>query len=108
MKDWMSKIETWRLHSDHRDLERWARIRAQGQARYIVNGALTIGLFIMLMNDIIDGGFGIRIVLSAHLTGAAVAWFTWRDIESKYQRALLKAQQKATAAPTNILGLRDS
>ena len=108
MKDLMSKIETWHLQGDQLDLERWARIRAQGHARYIINGALTIGLFIMFMNDIIDGGFGIRIVLSAHLTGAAIAWFTWRNMESKYQRALLKAQQKATAAPTNILGLRDS
>ncbi len=107
MKRWMSKIETWHVLSNQRDLERWARIRTDGRTLYIINGALSFGLYIIVMNDISGGGFGVPVVLSAHLIGAVVAWFAWRNIEKKYQRALLKAQRKAPATSTNILGLRD-
>ena len=109
MKGWTSKIQTWQLQKDQRELKRWERTRADGHALYIINGALSSGLYIIFMNDIIEGAFGIPLVISVHLIGAVGAWFLWRKMESKYQRALLKAQQQqATAAPTNILGLRDS
>ena len=107
MKGWMSKIETWHLQRDQRELERWARTRADGHTHYIINGALSMGLYMILINDIIGGGLGVPFVVSLHLIGGVGAWFTWRKMETKYQTALLIAHAKAPEAPTNILGLRD-
>ena len=76
----------------------------------MIEGTLLIGLVWMLMHDYVDGHLTLEPVIVGHFTGAVMAWLGWQDIDSKYQRMLNKARQKATltAAPTNILGLRDS
>ena len=106
MKDW-SKIKAWYNRKD--DPAYVARVWAEGQTRYIIQNTLMMGLVMMFIYDFF-GDLSIRIVVSAHLTGAFIAWTGWEDIENRYQTALNEARKKAivTPAKTNLLGLRDS
>jgi hypothetical protein len=107
MKRWLAKYRAWR--SRQGTLEHLARVRAEGQTRYIIQNTLIVGLALMFLYDLF-GSLDAGIMVRLHLTAVFIAWSNWRSIEKNYQRALKEAQQKAAAipAPTNILGLRDS
>ena len=108
MSQLLAKIKTWHSQGRRFNLEKWERTRAQGQARYIIQNTMLVGLFMMLVYDLFAGRFGIEIALRAHFIGLITGWNWWRIGEKNYQKALLEARPKTTAAPTNVLGLRDS
>ena len=107
MKDWFSFLKPWwkRKH----DLEYLARVRAEGQTRYIIQCTLTMGLVMMLASDFV-GDLTMWAAIQGHLTGLLMGWLNWHQIENSYQAALNEARRKGTvtAGPSNILGLRDS
>lgn len=108
MKGWFVKFKGWR--SRRGNLEYLARVKAEGPTRFILQGTMLYGLISMMSYDLFGTGIGMERAVIAHLSGALISWWGWHDIENRYQSALNEARQKAvmTAAPTNILGLRDS
>src|SRR6185369_3184121 len=54
MKAWLKRIQARRSRREQRWLERWARIRAEGKTRFVLEGALTYGLTIVGAGDAYD------------------------------------------------------
>ena len=112
MNNSLKKFQAWRSRrqqsSKRRELERWEKIRARGKARFVFGGALTYGLTVAGILDIIDNVFygGTKYSLLSNgilypITGLVIGLSTWWDMEGKYNAALIDARVKA--APSGEL-----
>jgi hypothetical protein len=107
MNNSLKKIQAWRSRrqqsSKRRELKRWEKIRAQGKARFVFGGALTSGLTVAGVFDVIDNVFygGTKFSLLSNvilypIMGLVIGLFTWWDMEGKYNAALIDARVKAS------------
>jgi len=107
MNNSLKKFQAWRSRRQHRteqrSLERWEKIRARGKAQFVFSGALTSGLTVAGILDVIDNGFygGTKYSLLSNailytIMGLVIALFTWWDMEGKYNAALIDARVKAS------------
>ena len=107
MNNSLKKFQAWRSRrqqsSKQRELEWWEKIRAQGKTRFVFSSALTYGLTMAGILDVIDnvayGGTEHSLLFNAigYLIMAIVmAHLTWWDMEGKYKAALIDARVKAS------------
>jgi|SRR6185503_6149675 len=101
MKAWLKRIQAWRSQRQVRSLERWAQIRAEGKSRFVVRTALTYGLAVVGVLDVLEYlQYGGQYVSLFHLmyyllTGIPLALIGWSSMESKYYKTLHEARVKA-------------
>lgn len=109
MNNSLKKFQVWRSRrqqsSKRRELERWEKIRARGKARFVFGGALTSGLTVAAIFDVIDNVFygGTKFSLLSNIIlysimGLVIGLFTWWDMEGKYNAALIDARVKASSS----------
>jgi hypothetical protein len=116
MNNSLKKFQAWRSRRlqrrERRALEQWEKIRARGKARFVFSSALTSGLTVAGILDVIDNVFygGTKYsLLSAifyPIMGLVIALFTWWDMEGKYKSALIDARVKSS--PSGELPPHDS
>ncbi len=107
MKKWLNRIQGWRSRKELRSLQWWERERAYGKSRFILRIGLTYGLTVVGVTDISRHVFGegahseslLFKLISYTVTGAVIASFTWSSWETKYKKALVKAQSSGHALP---------
>jgi len=105
MNNPLKKFQVWRSQREQRELERWARVRAQGKVRFVVNAALTFGLTVCGLMDVSDRIFdaaqhsiSLWKVVYYVLAGILVALIGWSNMEAKYQHALHEARLPALSS----------
>ena len=88
-------------YGDEHSLEGWEKIRARGQARYVIESSVSSGVIVMGIAHAIQNIFFepkefslVRLSLFI-LVGALVATGVWRTKEADYQKALQEAGMKA-------------
>ena len=107
MNNSLKKFQVWRSRrqqsSKRRELKRWEKIRARGKARFVFGGALTSGLIVAGIFDVIDNVFygGTKFSLLSNIIlypimGLVIGLFTWWDMEGKYNAALIDTGVKAS------------
>jgi len=101
MKSWLQKYNSYNSRRDQRTLEKWARDRTGGQARFVFRTTLTFSLLMLMLHDLMDGGFGLFSVVTTHLTGIVIGFVAWAINEAKYKNALIEGRIKA--APSGEL-----
>ena len=95
----LTKYEAWNLRREQRSLERWAQIRVEGKPRFVVTTALTYGLSVVGVTDVVYRILSVgehaisRNIIFYVLGGIAVGFVGWSSMESKYQKALHKARR---------------
>ena len=105
MRKWLNRIQAWRSRRELRSLQWWERERAYGKSRFIYRSALTLGLTVAAVSDVLNHVFGGEsdsllfkgIVYT--VAGAIGASYTWSSWETKYKKALLKAQSSGHTLP---------
>ena len=105
MKGALKKYKAWRSRRRLLALQRWEEIRAQGQARFVVQTALTFSLAMIGMMDVLDhigGGSESSTLVSRAIfspIGGIIAGFGgWSDMEAKYHNALNEARANASSS----------
>ena len=98
-------IQAWRSRrhqrSEQRSLEWWERQRADGKTRFVIRSALTYGLTIVGLTDIVGRLFSstepflLAKGVFFTLVGVLMGLSTWSDMEAKYKKALNEARAKA-------------
>ena len=112
MNNSLKKFQAWRSRrqqsSERRELERWEKIRARGKAQFVFGGALTSGLMVAGVFDVIDNVFyvGTKYSLLSNgilylITGLVIGLFTWWDMEGKYTAALIDARAHSNPSQIN-------
>ena len=92
----LTKFEAWKSRREQRSLERWAQIRVEGKPRFVVTTALTYGLSMFGLFDVIyrlvgaQNPLSLRFIIYMILAGIVVGVAGWSSMESKYQKALHK------------------
>ena len=99
MNNSVKKYQAWRSRKEQRSLQRWAEIRAEGKARFVLITSLTYGLSVVGVMDVLDyissstqHSISLGNIVYYVLIGLAVSFFGWSSMESKYQRALHEAR----------------
>jgi len=105
MKGSLKGIQAWRSRRvqrrHQRSLEWWERERANGKTRFVIRSALTYGLTIVAVTDIVGHLFHntqpLALAKGVFFTffGVLMGLSTWSDMESKYKKALNEARSKA-------------
>jgi len=105
MRNLVNRIQAWRSQRELRSLRWWERERAYGKSRFIYRSALTLGLTVAAVSDVLHHVFGgesdslLFKGIAYTVAGAIGASFTWNSWETKYKKALLKAQSSGHALP---------
>src|SRR5689334_23289062 len=94
MKSLLQTYSSYQLRTDQRTLEKWARERTGGQARFVFRTTLTFSLLMLMTHDFLDGGIGLFSVVTTHLTGLVIGVVAWAVNESKYRNALIEGRIK--------------
>ena len=98
MRKWLNRIQAWNSRRERRALQWWEQERAKGKSRFISHTALTFGVTVVAVLDILDhviGGEPDNLLLrfiAYTATGIVGAFFAWNNWEAKYKKALLKAR----------------
>jgi hypothetical protein len=110
MNSSLSRIQAWRSRRvqrrHQRSLEWWERERANGKTRFVIRSALTYGLTIVAVSDIVGHLFHNAQPLAwgkgvfFTLFGVLMASSTWSDMESKYKKALNEGLQAPPSGKT--------
>lgn len=79
-------------------MEWWGRMRMGGRTRFIIRNAMVLGLIMVSTQDLFDGRIDMVTVISGHLSGILLGFYSWSSNESRYQNALIAAG--VNAAPT--------
>ena len=105
MKGSLKRIQAWRSRRvqrrDQRSLEWWERERAKGKTRFVIRSALTYGLTIVGLTDILGHLFSstepflLAKGIFFTLCGILIGLNTWSTMEAKYKKALDEARLKA-------------
>ena len=109
MNNSLKKFQAWHSrrqeNNKRRDLERWEKIRARGKTWFVFSGALTSGMTVAGIFDVIDnvfyGGTKFSLLSDAILymiMGLVTGLITWWDMEGKYNAALIDARVKASSS----------
>ena len=109
MKGPLKKYKAWRSRRRLLALQRWEQIRTKGQARFVIQTALTWGLAVAGMLDVADHIFGYGPDFATFagraiyypVAGIFVGFTSWSGMEAKYKNALIEARVKA--APSGQL-----
>lgn len=101
----LKKYQAWRSRSEQRSMERWERIRAGGQLRFVINTSLTFGLTIVGVSDVADwlsssgpDAISLGNIIYYVLIGIPVSLVGWSTGESKYLQALHAARLPALSS----------
>lgn len=79
-------------------MEWWGRMRTGGRARFVIRCAMMVGLIMVSTQDLFDGRIDMLTVISGHLSGILMGYYSWSSNESRYNNALIAAG--VNAAPT--------
>jgi|SRR5215467_11256720 len=101
MKSLLQKYSSHKSKRFQRWLEKWARERTKGQARFVIRTTLAYSVLILMLNDFWDGGIGFFTLVTTHLTGIVIGFVAWNVNESRYKNALIEGRVKA--APSGEL-----
>lgn len=119
MRRWFERVHDWRARRELRSLEKWERDRAQGKAWFVFRTALTYGLVVIGVTDVLDHlydgttEFSISLlrIIWYSIAGIVAGFFAWSNMEDKYQRALYDARLASSggnALPPNEIKLVSS
>ena len=112
MSNSLQKFQAWTFRRQQskelRKLERWKKIRAEGQAHFVFRTALTYSLTMIGASDVVDhvffGGGRSATFLSGAVfylvSGIFIGSFGWWSMEAKYKKALIEASLKASLSGT--------
>lgn len=98
MKSWLPKLLPY---SDQNTLEGWAKIRARGQARFVIESGLSLaavvfGIMYAIRSIFFEAKEMSVLQLSLYIVvGMLGATSRWRTRETEYQKALREAGVKA-------------
>jgi hypothetical protein len=99
MNNSLNKYQAWRSRKEQRSLQRWAEIRAEGKARFVLITSLTYGVSMVGVMDVLNYIFSsaqqsisLGNIIFYLLTGLVVAFVGWSSMEFKYQKALHEAR----------------
>ena len=106
MNSALQKIRARRVLRQQRSLQDWEEIRAEGKARFVRRTALTYGLTMVGVTDVIQRGFYgeaeplllLKVIVFV-IFGIVGASCNWSTMEAKREDALRKAS--ANALPNN-------
>lgn len=108
MNNSLKKSETQPSPKQLRSLQQWEQIRAKGKARFIIQSALTSGLTMIGVTDVVDhvlgnGHYSISLswMIGYLLVGFVGAFAGWNGMEATYKNALIEA--RVNAAPSGAL-----
>jgi len=103
MNNSLTKFQPWRSRRQLRSLERWEQIRAEGKGRFVFNAALTYGLSVVGVTDVLERFFysnqhsiSVGKVIYFLLAGIPIGLIGWSSREHKYQKALHEARVPAS------------
>ena len=99
MNNPLKKSQARRSRREQRSLERWAEIREEGKARFVLITSLTYGLSMVGVMDVLNGIFSsaqqsisLRDIIYYVVIGLPLGFLGWSSMESRYQKALHEAR----------------
>ena len=101
----LKRSQASRAEKQLRSLERWEQIRAKGQARFIIQSALTFSLTMVGVTDVWEHVMGhtehsitLWMFVCYLLAGLFGGFRGWNAMEGKYNKALVAARANTSSA----------
>ncbi|HET6979063.1 MAG TPA: hypothetical protein VFI24_22205 [Pyrinomonadaceae bacterium] len=95
----LEKIEARRIRKEQQALEQWQQVRTKGKLRFVIETAMTWGLTMTGVFDVIEYFLQGKHSLSLSafcfylLIGIGSGFGGWSSMEGKYQKALNKGRK---------------